>query len=92
MNKYIKTKKAGSTPPKESSSSKNTTKKTSSPLYDVDIDFDDASKEWRKNKKSLKHGNFKYCCGVKKQCGKICKKNITHRKYHVNKSEKVNSI
>ena len=31
-------------------------------LYKVDIDFDDASKAWRKNKVSIGNGNFKYLC------------------------------
>ena len=29
-------------------------------IYDVDIDFDEASKEWRKNKISLGGGLFQY--------------------------------
>ena len=30
------------------------------PLYDVDIDFDEASIAWRANKKSIGNGQFKY--------------------------------
>ena len=29
-------------------------------LYEVDIDFDDASKAWRANKKSIGNGQYKY--------------------------------
>ena len=29
-------------------------------LYEVDIDFDEASREWRSNKKSIGNGQFKY--------------------------------
>ena len=29
-------------------------------IYEVNIDFDDASREWRKNKISLGNGMFKY--------------------------------
>ena len=35
-------------------------KKTYSQPQDVSIDFDEASKEWRKNKISLGEGMFKY--------------------------------
>lgn len=33
---------------------------TPPPLYDVNIDFTDASHEWRKNKIKLRHGAFCY--------------------------------
>ena len=29
-------------------------------LYEVDIDFDDASEAWRANKKSIGNGQYKY--------------------------------
>lgn len=32
----------------------------SQPLYDVNIDFKDASREWRRNKIKLRHGMFTY--------------------------------
>jgi hypothetical protein len=41
----------------------------------VDIDFDEASKAWRENKKSIGNGSFKYiCCADKngKKCGVKC--------------------
>ena len=46
----------------------------------VNIDFDDASKEWHKNKKSIGNSQYKYICTIitnKSQiCNKICYKNI----------------
>jgi hypothetical protein len=41
----------------------------------VDVDFDEASKAWRENKKSIGNGSFKYiCCADKngKKCGIKC--------------------
>jgi hypothetical protein len=36
-------------------------------LYDVNIDFDEASKMWRQNKKHIGNGVFKYiCCAINK--------------------------
>jgi len=43
-------------------------------MYQVDIDFDDASKEWRKNKVAMENGTFRYRCAhfsTKKQ--EFCK-------------------
>lgn len=34
--------------------------KTPAQLYEVDIDFDDASKAWRANKKSIGNGQYVY--------------------------------
>jgi len=34
--------------------------KTPAQLYEVDIDFDDASEAWRANKKSIGNGQYKY--------------------------------
>jgi len=36
------------------------------PLYDVDIDFDEASEAWRANKISIGNGQYKYKKHVKK--------------------------
>jgi hypothetical protein len=45
----------------------------------VNIDFDDASKEWHKNKKSIGNSQYKYICVIitnKNQiCNKVCYKN-----------------
>ena len=56
--------------------------------YEVNIDFDEASKEWRKNKKSIGNEMYTYICIKEKKdgnmCGKICYKNLlycwSHRK------------
>jgi hypothetical protein len=38
-------------------------------LYDVKIDFDEASDAWKSNKKSIGNGSYKYVCA------KLCKNN-----------------
>ena len=43
-------------------------------IYEVNIDFDEASNAWAKNKKSIGNGHYKYVCLQKKQCGIKCKK------------------
>lgn len=44
---------------------------------EVNIDFDDASKEWHKNKKSIGNSQYKYICTISKNqiCNKVCYKN-----------------
>jgi len=46
------------------------------PLYEVCIDFDEASEAWKANKKSIGNGSYKYVCnkrGIKnKMCLKKC--------------------
>jgi hypothetical protein len=54
------------------------------PLYKVEIDFNNSSKEWRKNKTYHGGGNFTYCCpylhtGTGKRCGKIKCTSLKHR-------------
>ena len=41
-------------------------------IYEVDIDFDDASAAWRMNKKSTGGGCYKYICEAKTQLGNHC--------------------
>jgi hypothetical protein len=44
-------------------------------LYEVNIDFDFASKTWRNNKKYIGNGSYKYICVFEKngiKCGKTC--------------------
>ena len=45
---------------------------------EVNIDFDEASKAWKENKKSMGNGTYKYICPqIKKdgtKCGKSCYK------------------
>jgi hypothetical protein len=43
-------------------------------LYEVNIDFDEASSAWRSNKKYIGNGQYKYVCPQEKQDGSICKK------------------
>jgi len=48
-------------------------------IYEVNIDFDDASNAWKQNKKYIANGTYKYIChNLKKDgtnCGKSCYKN-----------------
>lgn len=46
------------------------------PTYKIDIDFDDASNEWRKNKQHLGNGQYRYICEAKTQAGKECRNKI----------------
>lgn len=55
--------------------------------YDVNIDFGEASEEWRRNKKQLSNGTFAYVCGMSNKNGKPCKRCESHRRFHVNKSK-----
>lgn len=57
-----------------------TRSQTRQPLYNlvplfqkVDIDFDDASKCWKSNKKSIGNGCYKYICTKITKKGKQCK-------------------
>lgn len=43
-------------------------------MLDNYINFDEASKEWMKNKKKLKDGYFEYTCNYIHSNGKQCKK------------------
>ena len=55
--------------------------------FDVNIDFDEASREWRKNKNSLKNGMFSYkkkkknCCHKDEYGIKCRKKQIIDSSY-----------
>jgi hypothetical protein len=42
------------------------------PLYEVNIDFDDASLCWKANKISIGNGTYKYVCAKKGIRGNIC--------------------
>ena len=52
------------------------------PLYLVNIDFDEASREWNANKKKGSNGCRTYCCGFIKKNGKHCKRPEHHRNKH----------
>ena len=41
--------------------------------YNVNIDFDEASKLWRQNKRYIGNGSFVYICKGKTKLGKSCK-------------------
>jgi len=43
-----------------------------SSLFEVNIDFDEASIAWKANKKSNGNGTYKYCCIQKTKEGKPC--------------------
>jgi len=43
-------------------------------LYMVEIDFDEASNMWRKNKKSIGNGSYKYICCSETKSGTQCKR------------------
>ena len=47
-------------------------------IYEVNIDFDEASAAWKENKKSIGNGQYKYVCIKDKidgnKCGKVCYK------------------
>ena len=46
-------------------------------LYEVNIDFDDASEAWKANKKSTGNGCYKYVCGhTSLKTGKKCMREL----------------
>jgi hypothetical protein len=48
------------------------TKYEKSAIYEVNIDFDEASESWKANKKSIGNGMYKYVCCKKWKNGKNC--------------------
>jgi hypothetical protein len=42
-------------------------------LYEVNIDFDEASREWQSNKKSIGNSSYKYVCQKVGNTGKMCR-------------------
>lgn len=59
--------------------------------YEVNIDFDEASRLWRQNKKSIGNGCYKYVCGAvtrsNRQCRRVtrsgqryCPAHVSHQK------------
>jgi len=48
------------------------TKSESRQLYEVNIDFDEASEAWRANKKSIGNGSYKYICAKRCKNNKLC--------------------
>ena len=51
------------------------------PLFEVNIDFDEASQYWNANKKRTGEGSYKYVCGKPLKNGNFCKRNIKNDKY-----------
>ena len=43
-------------------------------LYEVNIDFDEASVAWKANKKSIGNGSYKYICQGQLKSGSFCKR------------------
>jgi hypothetical protein len=58
-------------------------------LYEVNIDFDEASKAWKANKKYIGNGSYKYvCCGITKtgnKCNKQSLEFVDYCKMHMKK-------
>lgn len=52
-----------------------TRSQTTKTTFEVDIDFDEASKYWNANKKKTGNGTYKYVCGKLLKTGKFCKQN-----------------
>lgn len=46
--------------------------KTRSQTYIVEIDFDEASREWLKNKRKLRDATYKYKCMRQFMSGRYC--------------------
>jgi len=45
--------------------------------FEVNIDFDEASREWRKNKDHIGKGYFVYRCIYVHSDGKVCNKQVS---------------
>ncbi len=78
------------TPPNANSISIRDTLETSkTALYEVNIDFDKASKAWKANKKYIGNGSYKYvCCGITKtgnKCNKQSLEFVDYCKMHMKK-------
>lgn len=50
------------------------TKYQKNSLYTIEIDFDEASKEWNANKRKVGNGCYKYLCNYKCKSGNLCKR------------------
>jgi hypothetical protein len=55
----------------------------------TDVDFDEASKAWKANKKSIGNGCYKYVCSKITKTGKQCKndslRGCEYCRFHINK-------
>jgi hypothetical protein len=41
-------------------------------IYEVNIDFDEASEAWKANKKSIGNGSYKYVCAKRGKNNNMC--------------------
>jgi hypothetical protein len=48
------------------------TKYNNTNIYDVNIDFDEASEAWKANKRSIGNGSYKYVCAKRGKNNNIC--------------------
>ena len=59
------------------------------PTPSSSIDFDEASREWKKNKKYVGNGYYKYICcqttKLGKKCNRVCMPFVDCCKMHANK-------
>ena len=58
-------------------------------MLEVNIDFDEAIKEWRSNKRSIGNGQYKYICPISindNVCGRSCYKSSDCCWIHRNKT------
>ena len=62
------------------------------PMYEVNIDFDEASKCWQQNKSSLGNGTYKYVCGAITKTGNKCKNHPNCKLHNKCKNRKKNNI
>ena len=56
--------------------------------YEINIDFDEASRLWNSNKKKMKNGCYQYVCGKQLQNGEFCKNKTKNSPFcfiHINK-------
>jgi hypothetical protein len=65
----------------------NTRSQSKRPLYEVNIDFDEASEAWKKNKKSIGNGQYNYICSAlikhsETQCSRVCSNGLMFCKQH----------
>ena len=63
------------------------TKYQNNEIYEVDIDFDEASSAWKANKKSIGNGSYRYlCCKINKNnknCIAMCLPGVNYCKNHI---------
>ena len=51
---------------------KNKTTNENSAIYEVNIDFNEASEAWKSNKKSIGNGSYKYVCAKRNKNNGYC--------------------